>query len=556
MKKVLCLTMAVLMLWGMCVHGAEIGHGNKIYMETNSGETYVMGYNNVYFGETEETFIVEKAEESEERPATYVIKEDKALYQYDEDTGEYYKKLDNVKDFTYGYALTYTNELYAWGNKLFMGIGIAETEYVTEPIKIMDDVKKLYDLSDGMFVIKTDGSLWAWGADGHITAPPDYSSSMALTYNQLGAGKDVETVRYDNYFTVIINAQKILDNVKDVYETEYVKFALTETGELYGWGMKKWNNLLTTSPDESTPQLLLDDVYSFETAGGYTVMATRNNGSLWAWGQGFGNKPEEILKSVAYVVKGSEYSSDFIFALCRNRDLYAIGSFAQHLMGNASYTYKISVDIKSILPGNSTTMLCMTKNNEFYVVYKSEGIFKKLADIPRDVIWAKTYTRYNFDAYRPFILYVDKNGDLWHQDLTEGGESKGKILSNVKVEKREIPQFPNIAVYYGLYSIDTDVNPYIKNGRTMVPMRAIFEVLGATVTWDDETKTAISVKGDTEVKITIGENVLYKNGEAIELDVAAEITESRTMVPVRAISEAFGYTVNWDDEMKTVMITR
>ena len=59
-----------------------------------------------------------------------------------------------------------------------------------------------------------------------------------------------------------------------------------------------------------------------------------------------------------------------------------------------------------------------------------------------------------------------------------------------------------------------------------------------------------------EVKITIGENVLYKNGEAIELDCAAEITNDRTMVPVRAIGEAFGCTVNWNNEMKTVEITK
>ncbi len=96
---------------------------------------------------------------------------------------------------------------------------------------------------------------------------------------------------------------------------------------------------------------------------------------------------------------------------------------------------------------------------------------------------------------------------------------------------------------------------YIKNDRTMVPMRAIFEALGAEVSWEDATKTAIGIKDGVEVKITIGENLLYKNGEAIELDAVAEITNDRTMVPVRAISEAFGCTVNWNGEMKTVEIT-
>ena len=98
--------------------------------------------------------------------------------------------------------------------------------------------------------------------------------------------------------------------------------------------------------------------------------------------------------------------------------------------------------------------------------------------------------------------------------------------------------------------------PYIKHDRTLVPMRAIFEALGAEVSWDDATKTAIGVKDGIEVKITIGENVLYKNGEVIELDCAAEITNDRTMVPVRAIGEAFGCTVTWNNEMKTVEVTK
>lgn len=103
--------------------------------------------------------------------------------------------------------------------------------------------------------------------------------------------------------------------------------------------------------------------------------------------------------------------------------------------------------------------------------------------------------------------------------------------------------------------IETDVVPYIKNDRTMVPMRAIFEALGALVTWDDTTKTACGVKGETEVKITVGENKLYKNGAEIALDSEAEIVNNRTMVPVRAISEAFGANVQWNNHSRTVLIT-
>ncbi len=104
--------------------------------------------------------------------------------------------------------------------------------------------------------------------------------------------------------------------------------------------------------------------------------------------------------------------------------------------------------------------------------------------------------------------------------------------------------------------LDCDTAPYIKNDRTMVPLRAIFEALGAEVSWDNTARAAIGVMGDLEIKITIGENILYKNGEEIPLDAPAEITNDRTMVPVRAISEAFGATVSWDNENKNVNITK
>ncbi len=98
--------------------------------------------------------------------------------------------------------------------------------------------------------------------------------------------------------------------------------------------------------------------------------------------------------------------------------------------------------------------------------------------------------------------------------------------------------------------------PVIIEGRTLVPLRAIFEALGASVEWDGDTKTVTSVKGDVTVKLTIGSNVLYKNAETVELDVPAQIVgEGYTMVPARAIAESYGVTVNWDDATKTVLLT-
>ncbi|MBE7053620.1 MAG: hypothetical protein E7391_05020 [Ruminococcaceae bacterium] len=100
-----------------------------------------------------------------------------------------------------------------------------------------------------------------------------------------------------------------------------------------------------------------------------------------------------------------------------------------------------------------------------------------------------------------------------------------------------------------------DQSPIIVEGRTLVPLRAIFEALGATVTWDDTTKTATGVLGTTTVSLQIDNTQAKVNGKDVTLDVPAQIVNSRTLVPVRFISESLGLKVDWDDATKTVIIT-
>ena len=99
-----------------------------------------------------------------------------------------------------------------------------------------------------------------------------------------------------------------------------------------------------------------------------------------------------------------------------------------------------------------------------------------------------------------------------------------------------------------------DTAPQIINNRTMVPLRAIFEALGANVEWDGATKTVMAVKDDITIKMTIGADSFTRNGEKVALDAPSTIIGSRTLVPVRAIAESFGSTVGWIAESKTVTI--
>ena len=102
--------------------------------------------------------------------------------------------------------------------------------------------------------------------------------------------------------------------------------------------------------------------------------------------------------------------------------------------------------------------------------------------------------------------------------------------------------------------IEFDVVPQIINGRTMVPIRAIFEEMGATVEWDANTSSAICTKGDTVVKMTVNSMYMYINGQLTQMDISPVIVDGRTLAPARYVAEAFGAAVQWDQENSTVII--
>ncbi len=111
-----------------------------------------------------------------------------------------------------------------------------------------------------------------------------------------------------------------------------------------------------------------------------------------------------------------------------------------------------------------------------------------------------------------------------------------------------------VKVYLNDTMIEFDVNPIVVNGRTLVPIRAIFEKLGADVDWDNDTNTATAKKGNKKVLIKIDSEKMYVNDEVKVLDVPAMLYNSRTLVPLRAVSEAFDCEVMWNEESNTVNI--
>ena len=112
----------------------------------------------------------------------------------------------------------------------------------------------------------------------------------------------------------------------------------------------------------------------------------------------------------------------------------------------------------------------------------------------------------------------------------------------------------NITVTVDWDEIKFDVPPKIINGRTMVPLRAIFEALDAQVDWDGITRTVTGYRNNTFVSLVIDSRIATLNGKTVELDVPAIIDSGRTLVPARFISESLGAKVTWNEKLRKVEI--
>lgn len=107
-------------------------------------------------------------------------------------------------------------------------------------------------------------------------------------------------------------------------------------------------------------------------------------------------------------------------------------------------------------------------------------------------------------------------------------------------------------------TIDPDnskIVPYLKNDRTLVPLRFVSETLGAEVKWEKGWNYCYVVKGDKKIKITFNSANIEVNGEVVTYDAPVEVVQDRTMVPIRFISEQLGYDVKWNQANQLVIIT-
>ncbi len=179
--------------------------------------------------------------------------------------------------------------------------------------------------------------------------------------------------------------------------------------------------------------------------------------------------------------------------------------------------------------------------NKVYEVYNTDGV--------------TTFS--GFEAYtEPGTYAIGVFARTWGDGQYR--QSKGYSF-NITVTDEWAPE--KVEATINGRALNFDVPPQIINGRTMVPVRAIFEALGADVYWNEKTQTVIGKNDKYEVNIQVGSSTMYwavlydGYSRNVPLDSPAVIINGRTLIPARAVAEAFGCNVEWDENTRTVLIT-
>lgn len=172
------------------------------------------------------------------------------------------------------------------------------------------------------------------------------------------------------------------------------------------------------------------------------------------------------------------------------------------------------------------------------------------------------------------LLVLVAAGDQWHQVKTSTGITayisaqyvepvNGTVTPKPEPKPEPVPTpqptpgkvAPPTILLNGESMTFGDVEPVVDQQRTLVPLRAVFEAMGATVTWDQAKQQAVAVRGDTRVVMPLNSTSPTVNGKVQKIDVPAKVVNQRILAPLRFVGEAFGGQVVWHQASYTVDIT-
>lgn len=401
-------------------------------------------------------------------------------------------------------------------------------------VKDFDNIEEIKVYNEN-FIIKKNGELWL-KTDYNSSGMSSYSKFMdnviyAEAYTSNGIREGIALCADSSLWDISAQEpKKLLDKVKEAHYDPAFKVyaALQEDNSFYVWGHNAFGECGIDSPEDiiTEPQKLFDDVTWFEI--GYASMkALRKDGTLMKWGLGF-----PIAHSVPYVINPLNSGNFDKDTIIQHRNFASIGVKEQLPMIVKINDPAYNKDVKVIF--NTGNQLILDKSTEIYYIGTFPG-FDKSGKI----------------SYR--ITASDSSGNLITSEEYEVEVLKNDIVmfdyTNEEVFVSDAQIFVDGKELY------SDVKPVIKDGRTLLPVRALCEAINADVEWDDKSKTVKISAKDKEVSMKIGEKDILVNNKKQSIDVPAIIVSGRTMLPLRAVGEIIGAEVEWNEKDRRIDVS-
>lgn len=442
-------------------------------------------------------------------------------------------------------------------------------------------------------------SQWLTGSQG--TAPDNNFDPLQYWIDQAHS-KEMKLHAWINPYRVTNNANLTINDLAiNNPARQHPEWVIAHEGKLYfDPAIPEVQNLVVSGVEEIVKNYNIDGIHlddyfypgsTFNDSGSYAKYGNGMDKNDWrrenvnTLVNKLHNKIKSIKSDVEFGISpvgvwankknnplGSDtYGSESYYKNYADTRKWAIEGWIDYIapqiyweIGNKTIDYKTAV-----LWWADTLKDCNTKLYIGLADYKCDGVAQSSpwyngAAINKQIALNKTidkvsgeiHFRYKFVnnlSYLKNIVKAVNNTEISTETTTQSNiettvanETKNEVLTN---------STKDILVFVDGNKIEFDQKPIIQNGRTLVPFRKIFEALNADVTWNNDTQQVKAKRNDTEISFIIGQKVLYINGkDSISMDVAPQIINGRSMVPLRVVSEALGVEVNWDNNQRIVTI--
>ncbi|OAS15671.1 stalk domain-containing protein [Paenibacillus oryzisoli] len=451
--------------------------------------------------------------------------------------------------------------VWAWGETNRNGVfGNGEKGPSATNTKVPTQVKELNNVisiaagSEHALAVKKDGTVWVWGdnlggqiGDGMQTSLETGSGKMVIDNNR-----------------ALPHQVEGLSNVVSVWGAWGKSYAIKDDGTLWAWG-----GIYYKKPDGSTGtytypvQLRFQNVSSISTGYGDNLVVLGKDGAVWTLNQGAIVKIDGLSDITAIAAGGANS-----YALQKDGTVWAFGSSGQGVVAgqdtaNKSAPQKVQgiqdiIDIRATAGGP----LYLKKDGTVWTSGNNRGGQLGIgtydnSDVPVQVNNLMKVTKIGAHGTGFRSLALREDGTLWSWGGGYSGDGTEWYRTEpvwIKSRNEEAPpQTTLISVRLDGTLLSFEQQPMMMNGSTLVPLRKIFESIGAVVTWDAASSTITATKGNSVLTLVVGNPTGILNGQSITLDAPPTNVNGSTLVPVR-IAESLGSKVTWVPETQTVNI--